>query len=131
MDYIPNQSNFEDANDYIPRSPAPHIQSSDTPSNTPSDIPSNTHSETPSNTPSMPFAGSAGTSSSRGSKRKGPTMDGIDEHFALLNKNIQQCVSSIKHGNHTALELIDIARVQTTTTQGVAAKIRRRNDLDA
>ena len=26
-------------------------------------------------------------------------MEGIDEHFALLSTNIQQYVSSIKHGN--------------------------------
>ncbi|XP_068483377.1 uncharacterized protein [Phaseolus vulgaris] len=62
MDYIPEQPNFEEADDYVPRSPAAQFQSSDTPS------------DTPSNTPSMPSAGSAGTSSSRGSKRKGPTM---------------------------------------------------------
>jgi len=58
-------------------------------------------------------------------------MNGIDEHFALLNTNIQQCVLSIKHGNQTTLELVDIARVQATATQNVAAKIRRRNDLYA
>jgi len=57
MDYIPEQPNFEEADDYVPRSPAPQFQSSDTPS------------DTPSNTPSMPSAGSAGTSSSQGSKR--------------------------------------------------------------
>jgi len=32
MNYIPEQPNFEKADDYVPRSPAPHIQSSDTPS---------------------------------------------------------------------------------------------------
>jgi len=89
MDYILEQQNFEEVDDYIPRSPASHIQSSDT----------------LSNTPSMSFAGSTGTSSSRGSKRKGPTMDKIDEHFALLNTNIQQCVSSMKDGNQTVHKL--------------------------
>jgi len=69
-DYIPDQPNYEEADDYVPQSPDPHFQSSDTPS------------DTPSNTPSIPSTGSAGTFSSRGSKRKGPTMDGIDEHFA-------------------------------------------------
>jgi len=54
MNYIPEQPNFEEADDYVPRSPAPHIESSDT------------HSDTPSNTPSMPFVGFTGTSSSRG-----------------------------------------------------------------
>ena len=58
MDYIPEQPNFEDVDDYVPRSLVPHIQSSDTPSNTPFD--------TPSNILSMPFAGFAGTSSSLG-----------------------------------------------------------------
>jgi len=81
MDYIPEQPNYEEADDYVPRSPAPHFQSSDTPS------------DTLSNTPSMLSAGSAGTSSSQGSKRKDPTMDDIDEHFAMLNTNLQQCVS--------------------------------------
>ena len=46
MDYIPEQPNFEEADDYVPRSPAAQFQSSDTPS------------DTPSNTPSMPSAGS-------------------------------------------------------------------------
>ena len=78
MDYIPEQPNYEEADDYIPRSPAPHFQSSDTPL------------DTPSNTPSMSSAGSVGTSSSRGSKRKGTTMDDIDEHFSMLNTNLQQ-----------------------------------------
>jgi len=54
MDYILEQPNFEEADDYAPRSPAPHIQSNNTPFGT------------PSNTPSIPFAGSVGTSSSRG-----------------------------------------------------------------
>ena len=58
MDYIPEQPNFEEADDFVPRSPAPHIQSNDTPSNT------------PSNTPFMP---STGTSSSRDRKEKGPS----------------------------------------------------------
>jgi len=58
-------------------------------------------------------------------------MDEIDEHFALLNTNIQQCVSSTKHGNQTTSELVDIADVQTTATQDVATKIRRRNELYA
>jgi len=51
MDYIPEQPNYEEANDYVPRSPAPQFQSSDTPS------------DTPSNTHSMSSVGSAGTSS--------------------------------------------------------------------
>jgi len=111
MDYILDQPNIEEVDDNDPRSPAPNIQSSDT--------------------PSMPFVGFADTFSSRRSKRKGPTMDGIDEHFALLNTNIQQCVSSMKHGNQMVSELVDIARAQATTTQDVAAEIRRRNDLYA
>ena len=82
MDYIPEQPNFEEADDNVPRSLDSHIQSSDT------------HSDTPSNTHSMP---SAGTTPSQGSKRKRHTMDGIDEHFALLNTNIQ--LSSMKDGN--------------------------------
>ena len=73
MDYSPEIPDFEEANDYIPRSPGPQFQSNDTPS------------DTPSNTPSMSSAGSASTSSSRGSKRKGPSMDDIDEQFAMLN----------------------------------------------
>jgi len=117
MDYIPHQPNYEEADDYVPQSPGPHFRSSDTPS------------ETSSNTPSMPSAGFAGTSSSRGSKRKGPTMDDIDEHFELLNTNLQQCVSSMKDGNENASQLVDIARAQETTTQDIAAKIRPRNDL--
>jgi len=52
MDYIPDQPNYEEADDYVPRSPGPHFQSSDTPS------------DTLSNTHSMSSAGSAGTSSS-------------------------------------------------------------------
>ena len=119
MDYIPEQPNFEEADDYVPRSPAPQFQSSDTPS------------DTPSNTHSMPSAGSAGTSSSRGSKRKGLSMDGIDEQFAMLNTNLQQCVSSMKDGNENASQLVNIARAQATTTQDIAAEIRRRNDLYA
>jgi len=50
----------------------------------------------------MPSSGFAGTSSSRGSKRKGPTLDGFDENFALLNTNLQQCVSSMKDENENA-----------------------------
>ena len=111
MDYIPKQPNYEEAYDYVPRSPAPHFQSSDT--------------------PFMPSAGSTGTSSSRGSKRKDPTMDGIDEHFALLNTNLQQCVSSMKDENENASQLVDIARAQATAAQDIAAQIRRRNDLYA
>jgi len=114
MDYIPDQPNYEEVDDYVPRSPAPYFQSSDTPS------------DTPSNTPSMSSAGSAGTSSSRGSKRTVPTMDDIDEHFALLNTNLQQCVSSMKDGNENASQLVDIARAQATTTQDIAAEIRRK-----
>ena len=34
MDYIPEQPNFEEADDYVPRSPAAQFQSSDTPSDT-------------------------------------------------------------------------------------------------
>ena len=56
-------------------------------------------------------------------------MDGIDEHFALLNTNLQQCVLSMKDGNQNAFELVDIARAQATATQDIAVKIRRRNDL--
>ncbi|ESW06728.1 hypothetical protein PHAVU_010G071400 [Phaseolus vulgaris] len=119
MDYIPDQPNYEEADDYVPRSPAPHFKSSDTPS------------DTPSNTPTMSSTGFAGTSSSRGSKRKGPTMDGIDEHFSLLNTNLQQCVSSMKDGNENASQLVDIARAQAMTAQDIAAEIRRRNDLYA
>jgi len=119
MDYIPEQPNYEEADDYFPRSPAPHFQSSDTPS------------DTPSNTSSMPSASSAGTSSSRGSKRKGPTMDGIDEHFAMLNTNLQQDVASMKDGNENASQLMDIARAQATTAQEIVAEIRRINDLYA
>ena len=117
MDDIPEQPNFEEADDYVPRSPAAQFQSSDTPSNT------------PSNTPSMPSAGSAGTSSSRGSKRKGPTMYDIDEQFAMLNTNLQQCVSSMKDGNENASQLVNIAHAQATAAQDIAAEIRRRNDL--
>jgi len=58
MDYITEQPNFEEVDDYVPRSPAPHIQSSETPS------------DTPSNTPSMRSALSAATSSNQ--KEKGP-----------------------------------------------------------
>jgi len=90
MDYISDQPNYEEADDYVPRSPGPHFQSSDTPS------------DTSSNTPFMPSSGFAGTSSSRGSKRKGPTLDGFDENFALLNTNLQQCVSSMKDENENA-----------------------------
>ena len=43
-------------------------------------------------------------------KKKRPNMDEIDEHFALLNTNLQQCVSSIKDGSQNASELADIAR---------------------
>jgi len=117
IDYIPDQPNYEETDDYVPRSPGPHFQSSDT------------SSDTPSNTPSMSFVGSAGTSSSRGSKRKGSTMDGIDEHFALLNTNLQQCVSSMKDGNENASQLVDISRAQATTTQDIVVEIRCRNDL--
>ncbi|ESW13068.1 hypothetical protein PHAVU_008G165300 [Phaseolus vulgaris] len=119
MDYIPEQPNFEEADDYVPRSPAPQFQSSNTPS------------DTPSNAPSMPSAGSAGTSSSRGSMRKDPTMDDIDEQFAMLNTNLQQCVSSMKDGNENASQLVNIARAQATKTQDIAVEIRRRNDLYA
>jgi len=85
----------------------------------------------PSNTPSMPSVGSAGTSSSRGSKRKGPTIDDIDEHFAMLNINLQQCVSSMKDGNENASQLMNIARAQATTAQDITVEIRQRNDLYA
>ena len=119
MDYIPEQSNFEEADDYVPRSPAPQFQSSDTPS------------DTPSNTPSMSSTGSAGTSSSRGSKRKGPTMYDIDEQFAMLNTNLQQYVSSMKDENENASQLVNIARAQATTAQDIVAEIRGRNDLYA
>jgi len=37
-------------------------------------------------------------------------MDEIDDHFALLNTNLQQCVSSMKDGNQNTSELVDIAR---------------------
>jgi len=39
MDYIPEHPNFEEADDYVPRSPVPHIQSIDTLSDTPSNTP--------------------------------------------------------------------------------------------
>ena len=58
-------------------------------------------------------------------------MDDIDEHFALLNTNLQQCVSSIKDGNENASQLVDIARAQATTTQDITSEIRRRNDIYA
>jgi len=50
-------------------------------------------------------------------------MDVIDE-FALLNINLQQCVSSMKDENQNASELVDIAHAQATTTQDIAMKIR-------
>ena len=56
-------------------------------------------------------------------------MDGIDEHFALLNTNLQQCVSSMKDGNENASQLVDIACAQATTAQDIVAKIRRINDV--
>jgi len=58
-------------------------------------------------------------------------MDDIDEHFALLNTNLQQCVSLMKNGNENASQLVNIVRAQATTAQDIAAKIRRRNDLYA
>jgi len=58
-------------------------------------------------------------------------MDEIDEHFALLNTNLQQCVSSMKDGNQNSFELVNIARAQATATQDITAEIRRRNDLYA
>ncbi|ESW30631.1 hypothetical protein PHAVU_002G169500 [Phaseolus vulgaris] len=66
MDYIPEQPNFEEADDYVPRSPAPQFQSSDTPL------------DTPSNTHSMPSAGSMTSSSHKRNRTrngKSPTED--------------------------------------------------------
>ena len=56
-------------------------------------------------------------------------MDDIDEHFAMLNTNLQQCVSLMKDGNENSSHLVNIARAQATTTQDIAAEIRRRNNL--
>jgi len=58
-------------------------------------------------------------------------MDKIDEHFALLNTNLQQCVLSMKDGNQNASQLVDIARAQATGTKDIIVEIRRRNDLYA
>jgi len=61
MDYIPEPPEFNVADHKLPCSPVVHVQS--------------TYS--PSNTPSAPSQPSGGTSSSRGSKRKGPMVDVI------------------------------------------------------
>jgi len=44
IDYILEQPSFEEVDDYVPRSLAPHIQSSDTPFDTPSNTPFDTPS---------------------------------------------------------------------------------------
>ena len=50
-------------------------------------------------------------------------MDGIDEQFAMLNTNLQRCMSSMKDGNENASQLVNIARAQATKTQDIAVEI--------
>jgi len=96
----------------LPCSPVTHVQSIDSPINTPS-------------APSQP---SGGTSSSRGSKRKGPMVDVIENQFNMLNTNLQNCLASMNRGNDAVDEVLAIARVQATSSQEIAAEIKRRND---
>jgi len=75
MDYIPEPPEFHAINHELPCSPVAHVQSTDNPSNSPF-------------APSQP---SGRTSSSRGSKRKGPMVDVIKNQFNMLNMNLQNC----------------------------------------
>ena len=112
MDYISEPPEFNVADHELPCSPVAHVQSTDSPSNTPS-------------APSQP---SGGTSSSRGSKRKGPMVDVIENQFNMLNTNLQNCVASMNRGNDVIDEVLAISRVQATSSQEIAAEIKRRND---
>jgi len=109
MDYIPELLEFNVADHKLPCSPIAHVQSIDSPSNTPF-------------APSQP---SGGTSSSRGSKRKCPMVDVIENQFNMLNTNLQNCVASMNRGNDAVDEVLVIARVQATSSQEIAAEIKR------
>jgi len=115
MDYIPQPPKFDapDAPDEdLPRSPGPHVESTNSPSNTKS-TPSQTTGE---------------TSSLKGSKRKAPMVDVIENQFSMLNNNLVVFGSYMKHGNEVATYLVEIALIQATATQDVAADIRRRTN---
>jgi len=92
--------------------PEPHVESTNS----------------PSNTQSTPSKATGGTSSSKGSKRKAPMVDVIENQFSMLNNNLDVFGSYMKHGNEVATDLVEIARIQATATQDVAADIRRRTD---
>jgi len=72
--------------------------------------------DNPSNTPSAPSQPSSGTSSSRGSKRKDPMVDVIENQFNMLNTNLQNCVASMNCGNDVVDEVLAITRVQATSS---------------
>ena len=115
MDYIPEPSEFDapDApNEDLPCSPGPHVESTNSPSNTQS-TPSQTTGE---------------TSSSKGSKRKAPMVDVIENQFSMLNNNLAVFGSYMKHGDEVATDLVEIARIQATATKDVAVDIRRCTD---
>jgi len=65
-----------------------------------------------------------GTSSTKGSKRKTPMVDVIENQISMLNNNLEVFGSYLKHGNEVATNLVDVARIQATTTQDVATNIR-------
>jgi len=83
---------FHAADYELPRSLVPHLESTNSTSNTPFAL-------------SQP---SARTSSSRESKRKGLMVDVIENQFAMLNMNLQDCVASINCGNDVADEMVVI-----------------------
>ncbi|ESW26366.1 hypothetical protein PHAVU_003G113600 [Phaseolus vulgaris] len=115
MDYIPKPLEFDapDAPDEdLPRSPGPHVESTNS----------------PSNTQSTPFQATSETSSSKGSKRKAPMVDVIENQFSMLNNNLAVFGSYMKHGNEVATDLVEIAHIQATSTQDVATDIRRHTD---
>ena len=100
MDYIPKPPEFHVADHELSRSHVAHVQSTDSSGNT-----SSAHSQP-----------SGGTSSSRRPKRKGPMVDVIENHFNMLNTNLQNCVASMNRGNDVVNEVLVIACVQATSS---------------
>jgi len=55
-------------------------------------------------------------------------VDVIENHFNMLNTNLKNCVASMNRGNDVVDEILAIARVQSTSSQEIATKIKRWND---
>jgi len=55
-------------------------------------------------------------------------VDVIENQFNMLNTNLQNCLASMNRGNDAVDEVLAIARVQATSSQEIAAEIKRRND---